>query len=455
MISKKLKRSAMPSQVYSPGYLSWVEMSQKAPVPYVHTNDTFRLDDSTLSNGVPAAVWVATMPGMFTSIMMGDDVFPGACMMQTQYGRAKNVSDPLSYKKTAETSYFGNATLSRCVVVNASQTADFDYTNRFQHVSTRLNDLTQVEPVVPVGCVTGPGDPYYAPNSGYTNADYLISKGNLLNESCSTLNVIGKQCVFQPELAELLSYQAISDAFNRRIVGSIGLGNDTTTVPTMMSTSAITESVLMDTTDLDFVGSWRFGSSLDPSSIGLDLQSMVQAGTGTLMSGLVSTNTTNTRGSLQRTLEELFQNLTLSLLSEQYLQYVCFVVSGSCQLLTVSSRPNTSSPYAPKSMTNVALQTYRNQYTYAAKTLWIAYGLALLFAALAIAIGLASILLMGSAFENTFSTIVRVGRVSTVTEYMQDSDGKGTAPLPKHLRKARLIMNPGSPKLIQEEVKYN
>ncbi|KAK3675115.1 hypothetical protein LTR78_005049 [Recurvomyces mirabilis] len=419
----------------SPGYLSWVEISQTAPYPFAYSNGSMRLADSSLSSGIPTALWVATIPEMFTSILMGDELYPGACMMQVQFGRAKNVSDTMGYKKTAEATYFGNATLLRCTALNASQTASFDYTNGFQHVDSKLTNATEVEPVVPVSCVTGPADLYQGPNSHYTQAMADWSLANLNNGSCSTLNMIGQQCVFQPDLAKLLSYQAITDAFNRKIIGSIGLGDGTTTVPTLTTTSAITESILMDTAELDFVARWRFGSTLDPNSVGLDLQSMVQAGRGTLMSGLVSTNTTGTRGNLQKTLEELFQNITLSLLSEQYLQ------------------ANASSPYASPALINVALQTYRNTYVYSRTTLWIAYGLALLFAALAVTIGLASILLMGSAFENTFSTIVRVGRISMVTEDIDECDGRGTAPLPGHLRKARMVMDENGPTLIQEVVK--
>jgi hypothetical protein len=52
----------------------------------------------------------------------------------------------------------------------------------------------------------------------------------------------------------------------------------------------------------------------------LDLTTISQTSNGTEYIGLSNTNNVTSRGPLARALEEMFQNITISLMSEQYLQ---------------------------------------------------------------------------------------------------------------------------------------
>ncbi|OQN98196.1 hypothetical protein B0A48_15472 [Cryoendolithus antarcticus] len=120
--------------------------------------------------------------------------------------------------------------------------------------------------------------------------------------------------------------------------------------------------------------------------------------------------------SLQDALEELFQNFTISLLSEPYLH----------------------SPYTPEPSALVTFSTFHNVYTYSYRTLWIAYGLAIVFATLSVLGGAIALLLNGASYSTTFSTIVRVGRTVQLSEEVSAADGEGFEPLPKHLAKAKV-----------------
>jgi hypothetical protein len=81
-----------------------------------------------------------------------------------------------------------------------------------------------------------------------------------------------------------------------------------------------------------------------------------------------------------------------------------------------------------------------NIYIYAERTLWLAYGIAIAFTFLAVCAGTIALLLNGASFTNDFSTIVRVGRVATLSEEVTESDGDGTGSLPEHLKNSKLLM---------------
>ena len=103
-------------------------------------------------------------------------------------------------------------------------------------------------------------------------------------------------------------------------------------------------------------------------------------------------------------------------------------------------RPNYSSPYAPPRLTNVSLPTYQNIYIYDRATLWIAYGLSILFTTLVAIAGIIALLLNGASYSDNFSTIVRVTRTADLSTDIldKDRDSFGRDPLPEYLKHARL-----------------
>lgn len=103
-----------------------------------------------------------------------------------------------------------------------------------------------------------------------------------------------------------------------------------------------------------------------------------------------------------------------------------------------SKRPNYSSPFAPPQHVNVSLETYHNVYHYDQVTLWIAYGLAILFTLLAAVAGMAALIINGASYSDNFSTIVRISRTAELSVEVMDYDGSGHDPLPTYLKHARI-----------------
>ncbi|KAL8877387.1 MAG: hypothetical protein Q9192_008676 [Flavoplaca navasiana] len=149
--------------------------------------------------------------------------------------------------------------------------------------------------------------------------------------------------------------------------------------------TTIMRTVLANTEELAFMRDWS--TSHAPG----DTENTFQGSTGEELLGA--------RGALKSTLEELFKNYTISLLAEPYFHY------------------NHS-------------------------TLWIAYGLSILFSALAAIAGIGVIVLGGASYSNQFSTVVRVAKTGDLDVDIVDqkSDGFGRDPLPDYLEHARLDM---------------
>jgi hypothetical protein len=118
--------------------------------------------------------------------------------------------------------------------------------------------------------------------------------------------------------------------------------------------------------------------------------------------------------SLGLVIEELFQNMTLSLFSD----------------------PGFLEPAAE----NITLQYERmqNTYIYNSRNLLMSYGLALGFALIAVVAGCASIWYNGASYSNRFSTILRATRGQNMEELVALNDRTGADPLPKYLAKARI-----------------
>jgi hypothetical protein len=118
--------------------------------------------------------------------------------------------------------------------------------------------------------------------------------------------------------------------------------------------------------------------------------------------------------SLARVIEELFQNMTLSLFSD----------------------PGFLEPAAE----NITVQYERmqNTYTYNSRNLLMSYGLALGFALIAVIAGCASIWYNGASYSNRFSTILRATRGQKLEELVALNDRTGADPLPKYLAKTRI-----------------
>jgi hypothetical protein len=101
-----------------------------------------------------------------------------------------------------------------------------------------------------------------------------------------------------------------------------------------------------------------------------------------------------------------------------------------------------ASPYAPP-LTNVTLPEYQTVYVYAPFKLWVAYGIAILFAMIGVLIGLWAMLSNGIAYTNQFSTVLRTVRYAQIKTTILPEDADGKDPLPHYLARAGVSFSDG------------
>nr|OQO16250.1 hypothetical protein B0A51_16760 [Rachicladosporium sp. CCFEE 5018] len=109
------------------------------------------------------------------------------------------------------------------------------------------------------------------------------------------------------------------------------------------------------------------------------------------------------------TLEELFQNMTLSLLS-------------------------IPSVLAPQdTLTPVSVSYTHNAYVYTPQRLWAPYGAAIVATLIVVTVGFFSMAVSGASYSNNFSTIIRVSHDRAIDIAIRDEDRFGQDPLPKYI----------------------
>jgi len=86
---------------------------------------------------------------------------------------------------------------------------------------------------------------------------------------------------------------------------------------------------------------------------------------------------------------------------------------------------------------------YQTVYLYAPFKLWVAYGLATLFAAIAVLIGLLAMFSNGITYSNHFSTILRMARYAQMKTTILPEDADGKDPLPIYLARASVTFSDG------------
>lgn len=101
------------------------------------------------------------------------------------------------------------------------------------------------------------------------------------------------------------------------------------------------------------------------------------------------------------------------------------------------SRPNPESAFAPPPI-NVTYHDFHNVYSYSPVKLWLAYGLAIIFATVAASIGLTTLMANGASFGSNFSAVFLVGRGATMSVEPRSDDMSGRDPLPSRLSKAKV-----------------
>ncbi|KAL1883561.1 hypothetical protein Plec18167_002567 [Paecilomyces lecythidis] len=187
---------------------------------------------------------------------------------------------------------------------------------------------------------------------------------------------------------ERFAYQSVMESFSRLLVGSIGYAFSSTAdslsgVYQTAPNTSVLSTALSETPELLFLNNGE------------------------------STSVSNTR-SLADAIENMFQNITVSLMSLSEL------------------RPDYSSQYAP-SDTNVTITTNRNTYAYSRAILWITYGIAILLTLVSILLGMFANRANQGSYSSNFSTIMRTTRNASLSSQIRLADCSGKDPLPKYI----------------------
>jgi hypothetical protein len=286
-------------------------------------------------------------------------------------------------------------------------------------------------------------------NCSMYNASYTVnvtsdsnSRGILSKPEIRTLNSVpfdiyaSMRVMNTPLLANesaAFGYLALMESFNRLIVGTI-FGTKYSRVRNTsyyieesltVQNEAYKQTLLPFATELlPFLGvPYDVSLELEPNYVPLDPKQWTAVETidGNLTvsypNEAFSASTFNR--SLALVLEELFQNMTLSMFSSPF-----FV-----EQLDV--------------YTDVSRNITQNTYAYDSRNLFISYGLAVGFALVAGVAGCISIYYNGASYSNRFSTVLRTTRGQELDDLVVHNDRTGVDPLPKQLAKTRIDLRRG------------
>ncbi|KAK5169089.1 uncharacterized protein LTR77_006398 [Saxophila tyrrhenica] len=338
---------------------------------------------------------IAFAPGQFPGSTLDGNITFYMVAMPDVFGASQSAVHSLQSPGSPYPSWI-DGTMIECTLYSSEYQVAFQYTDGGQEVAIEHPSSGEDEVVKVMSTLLGP------------NADTQEPDG------CATGNVSASMeegCYTKPKVLSTFSYQAVMDAFTSNLIGAVSIDGHSV----LQRNSSVLSTSLLRTKELDFLRATAevmvFGNETLQAQIADSSQPKTQ--------GLLKDEDDVSSQPLAVAIEQMFENLTISLMS-----------SGALQ-------PNYSSAYAP-SPVKVTLPAFQNIYVYSALKLWIAYGAAVGLAALAAAIGCVTMFLNGACYSNNFSTIFRAARGAEIDHEVREEDLKGQDPLPKYLAEARV-----------------
>ncbi|KAI5366053.1 hypothetical protein Slin14017_G036930 [Septoria linicola] len=310
----------------------------------------------------------------------------------------------------------------RCDLYNATYKLDFEFINGAQTVTTQISEV-DTEPVEFAHNVRGMA----AESLDHTRCDMLSLRDTPFNEL---------DCTLDTRVLQSLSYQAIMDSFTELLHGLVYIAYNAEDGENVVSNSSAPSTILVETKELNFLR--------NASAYLLDLTEEMYAKLGgprkgqwqslqeikpswgdSLFRGLGPASESSLDLPLSEALEQLFQNITISMMSSPLLQ------------------SDNSSAFRPAPV-EVTFGMRENVYEYAQEKLWLAYGLAIGTSCAIVILGLLIIYLHGAAFEDEFSTCLRLSRCAIIDAEIREQDYNGSAPLPGYVKKMQIRFPEGS-----------
>lgn len=246
-----------------------------------------------------ASVFLVIAPTLFSSTSFegedGPETRPTMCMGKPWYQEGL-----ATYNRTS--------TVLRCDVHNSTYHTSFSVVNGVQKFDiTNITDITDT-PVMTVGMVQA------NLNSSNQTDTTLQPQACPLSDADDPEN-----CLFDVRTLSTLSYQAIMHAFTDMVTGMISLGDAQDLGPMITSTTRLSSTVLAEAPELAFLQTTQRQDPNNPE----DAQQRAPTWTQRPFSGLVNAAAVNASTlPFRQAVEELFRNITISLMSAPDLQYV-------------------------------------------------------------------------------------------------------------------------------------
>jgi hypothetical protein len=192
------------------------------------------------------------------------------------------------------------SSIIQCQLLNSTYLTTFSAINNTQKVSHIVKDI-QDNPILRVPVVAT------------TSAVYNYGRPLPYDADESPCDSSKRSCYWNSEILPTLSYQAIVDAFSKSILGSVALigSNTQGTLTSEILNTVLSRSPEILTLQKDRQSHWRYEPSLQQRLLGQN---------ASLVHGMVYEPNVASHLSLAANVEELFQNVTLSLFSSRFLQ---------------------------------------------------------------------------------------------------------------------------------------
>lgn len=289
-VRQRLKSTAKNGLCSLQGYIAWSQ-GESYNLP---SNVTISFDD-TDSNGL--GINIASFPHMM-------DLVPwtgGNDMVSVPYTKACYQNNGIEKPER-----FADSTMIQCQLQNVTYHVSFNYVNGNQTINI-TSDFIDNNPIKPIKHVQGLGSRYES-EVMHHGIDCSVLAGGFEQIDPNDY------CKIDTKILKTLSYQGIFDAFYNTINGSVtrGLADTTQTVST-----GIEKTVLVQTSELHFLTA---PSGVYPVLNLQPLQDYILEGNLPTYRGLVTQTQSLRLGSLSDTIEQLFQNMTVSIMSSQALQ---------------------------------------------------------------------------------------------------------------------------------------
>ncbi|KAH0170274.1 hypothetical protein KCU67_g2704, partial [Aureobasidium melanogenum] len=346
------------------GFLAWVP-GDDSSLPFELIQGVTRLRSDTLGpiDVTPLTLFVAT--------------FPSFSNLYTANGT------------NADRNYTANATVIECKLLNSTYSLSFNWTNS-------VRDLKVT--VMPSQDYVSYPDGFAFTDSPSTDSLKEVDASHVSAQPSSDQN---------KSLVQNFAYASVMDAFARLFRGAILESH----IPGLLEGRPIFSTNVLNTIlggtaellPLQNVSSYSSLQHLGPPS----------------WAGVSVSEQAIDPPKLCDTLEHLFQNATIRLMTSPLLQ------------------PDPKTPFFPPPV-NVTTIVYHNLYAYSAAMLWLAYGSALLIATVTVVAGSLAIFSSGVSYSSSFSTVLRTTSHAVVSTKISREDAVGQDPLPKHLAEATI-----------------